>query len=207
MSGSLGRAAAALLRWGRGAGGGLRGPGVRAAGSGGGGGSAEQLDALVKKDKVVVFLKGTPEQPQCGFSNAVVQILRLHGVSDYAAYNVLDDPQLRQGQARRVRGRGGGPGRSAGPGLCLGFEPGQGTGFCRVRGPGTGDVGDLSRVWALAPLSARAVGEPQRLADPRAEPTRASRGERARAASGVSGQQPGSPRSGTGEVGRGIVRT
>ncbi|KAB1278086.1 Glutaredoxin-related protein 5; mitochondrial [Camelus dromedarius] len=55
------------------------------------------LDALVKKDKVVVFLKGTPEQPQCGFSNAVVQILRLHGVRDYAAYNVLDDPQLRQG--------------------------------------------------------------------------------------------------------------
>ncbi|XP_066198118.1 glutaredoxin-related protein 5, mitochondrial [Saccopteryx leptura] len=98
MSGSLGRAAAALLRWGRGAGGGgLRVPGVRAAGSGGVGGSAEQLDALVKKDKVVVFLKGTPEQPQCGFSNAVVQILRLHGVGDYAAYNVLDDPQLRQG--------------------------------------------------------------------------------------------------------------
>ncbi|KAM5242570.1 glutaredoxin-related protein 5, mitochondrial [Hipposideros larvatus] len=98
MSGSLGRAAAALLRWGRGAsGGGLRGPGVRAVGSGGGSGSAEHLDALVKKDKVVVFLKGTPEQPQCGFSNAVVQILRLHGVSNYAAYNVLDDPQLRQG--------------------------------------------------------------------------------------------------------------
>ncbi|KAM9090529.1 glutaredoxin-related protein 5, mitochondrial [Neophocaena asiaeorientalis asiaeorientalis] len=96
MSGSLGRAAAALLRWGRGAGGGLRGPGVRAASSGGSG-SSEHLDALVKKDRVVVFLKGTPEQPQCGFSNAVVQILRLHGVRDYAAYNVLDDPQLRQG--------------------------------------------------------------------------------------------------------------
>nr|XP_005911867.1 PREDICTED: LOW QUALITY PROTEIN: glutaredoxin-related protein 5, mitochondrial [Bos mutus] len=60
-------------------------------------GSSEHLDALVKKDKVVVFLKGTPEQPQCGFSNAVVQILRLHGPHDYAAYNVLDDPQLRQG--------------------------------------------------------------------------------------------------------------
>ncbi|XDA73805.1 hypothetical protein R6Z07M_004021 [Ovis aries] len=99
MSGSLGRAAAAaataLLRWGRGVGGGLRGPGVRAAGLGGSG-SSEHLDALVKKDKAVVFLKGTPEQPQCGFSNAVVQILRLHGVRDYAAYNVLDDPQLRQ---------------------------------------------------------------------------------------------------------------
>ncbi|XP_021100369.1 glutaredoxin-related protein 5, mitochondrial isoform X3 [Heterocephalus glaber] len=100
MSGTLRRAAAALLRWGPGAGGvGLRGAGVRAAGAGtgaGGGGQAEQLDALVKKDKVVVFLKGTPEQPQCGFSNAVVQILRLHGVRDYAAYNVLDDPELRQ---------------------------------------------------------------------------------------------------------------
>nr|XP_004665666.2 glutaredoxin-related protein 5, mitochondrial [Jaculus jaculus] len=99
MSASLGRAAAALLRWGRGASGGvLPGAGVRAASSGaGGGGQAEQLDAMVKKDKVVVFLKGTPEQPQCGFSNAVVQILRLHGVRDYAAYNVLDDPELRQG--------------------------------------------------------------------------------------------------------------
>ncbi|XP_004635233.1 glutaredoxin-related protein 5, mitochondrial [Octodon degus] len=98
MSGALRRTAAALLRWGRGPGGvGLQGAGVRAAGSGAGGGQAEQLDALVKKDKVVVFLKGTPEQPQCGFSNAVVQILRLHGVRDYAAYNVLDDPDLRQG--------------------------------------------------------------------------------------------------------------
>lgn len=99
MSASVCRSAAALLRWGRGAvgGGRLPGVGVRAASSGG---QAEQLDAMVKKDKVVVFLKGTPEQPQCGFSNAVVQILRLHGVRDYAAYNVLDDPELRQGQAR-----------------------------------------------------------------------------------------------------------
>ncbi|XP_058511361.1 glutaredoxin-related protein 5, mitochondrial [Ochotona princeps] len=101
MSGSLGRAAAALLSWGRGAGRGLWSPGVRTVGSGAGGGrgggSTEHLDAMVKKDKVVVFLKGTPEQPQCGFSNAVVQILRLHGVRDYAAYNVLDDPALRQG--------------------------------------------------------------------------------------------------------------
>ncbi|KAH0521081.1 Glutaredoxin-related protein 5, mitochondrial [Microtus ochrogaster] len=105
MSASVSRAAAALLRWGRGAvvGGRLPGVGVRAASSGG---QAEQLDALVKKDKVVVFLKGTPEQPQCGFSNAVVQILRLHGVRDYAAYNVLDDPELRQGQARGIQRRG-----------------------------------------------------------------------------------------------------
>ncbi|XP_029453746.1 glutaredoxin-related protein 5, mitochondrial [Rhinatrema bivittatum] len=60
-------------------------------------GSREHLDALVKKKKVVVFMKGTPAQPLCGFSNAVVQILRMHGVEDYAAYNVLEDQDLRQG--------------------------------------------------------------------------------------------------------------
>ncbi|XP_063803680.1 glutaredoxin-related protein 5, mitochondrial [Pseudophryne corroboree] len=60
-------------------------------------GTREHLDGLVKKDKVVVFIKGTPAQPMCGFSNAVVQILRMHGVDDYAAYNVLQDQELRQG--------------------------------------------------------------------------------------------------------------
>lgn len=53
---------------------------------------------MVKKDKVVVFIKGTPAQPMCGFSNAVVQILRMHGVDNYAAYNVLEDQDLRQGR-------------------------------------------------------------------------------------------------------------
>ncbi|KAM6915192.1 glutaredoxin-related protein 5, mitochondrial [Xenentodon cancila] len=57
----------------------------------------KDLGEMVKKDKVVVFMKGTPGQPMCGFSNAVVQILRMHGVDDYAAYNVLEDQDLREG--------------------------------------------------------------------------------------------------------------
>ncbi|XP_020772816.1 glutaredoxin-related protein 5, mitochondrial [Boleophthalmus pectinirostris] len=57
----------------------------------------KDLGEMVKKDKVVVFMKGTPAQPMCGFSNAVVQILRMHGVDHYAAYNVLEDQDLRQG--------------------------------------------------------------------------------------------------------------
>lgn len=57
----------------------------------------KDLGDMVKKDKVVVFMKGTPAQPMCGFSNAVVQILRMHGVDDYAAYNVLEDQELREG--------------------------------------------------------------------------------------------------------------
>ncbi|KAJ8913039.1 hypothetical protein NQ315_002055 [Exocentrus adspersus] len=57
---------------------------------------AEEISKLVNSNKVVVFMKGVPEQPQCGFSNAVVQVLRMHGVN-YDAYNVLQDDSLRQG--------------------------------------------------------------------------------------------------------------
>ncbi|XP_018590597.1 glutaredoxin-related protein 5, mitochondrial [Scleropages formosus] len=57
----------------------------------------KNLAEIVKKNKVVVFMKGTPAQPMCGFSNAVVQILRMHGVDNYASYNVLEDQELRQG--------------------------------------------------------------------------------------------------------------
>lgn len=44
-------------------------------------------------------MKGTPEEPQCGFSRAVVQILDLHGVppEKLQTYNVLADPELRSG--------------------------------------------------------------------------------------------------------------
>lgn len=56
----------------------------------------EQIKKLVNNNKVVVFMKGVPEQPRCGFSNAVVQILRMHGVR-YDAHDVLSDENLRQG--------------------------------------------------------------------------------------------------------------
>ena len=56
----------------------------------------ERLDQLVQRDKVVVFMKGVPESPRCGFSNAVVQVLRMHA-APFQAYDVLVDEQLRQG--------------------------------------------------------------------------------------------------------------
>jgi monothiol glutaredoxin len=59
-------------------------------------GSAENVEKLVKKSKVVVFMKGIPDEPRCGFSNAVVQIFRMHGVT-YDAHDVLKDEELRQG--------------------------------------------------------------------------------------------------------------
>jgi glutaredoxin-related protein len=44
-------------------------------------------------------MKGTPDLPQCGFSRAVIQVLDLHGVppEKMRTYNVLEDPELRNG--------------------------------------------------------------------------------------------------------------
>ncbi|KAJ1678962.1 monothiol glutaredoxin grx5 [Spiromyces aspiralis] len=42
-------------------------------------------------------MKGTPDEPLCGFSRAVVQILQIHGVKDFSAVNCLADADIRQG--------------------------------------------------------------------------------------------------------------
>ena len=45
---------------------------------------------------VVLFMKGTPEAPQCGFSNQVVQILNYLGI-EFSSVNVLEDESIRNG--------------------------------------------------------------------------------------------------------------
>ncbi|KAL3456817.1 4-hydroxybenzoate polyprenyl transferase [Aspergillus heterothallicus] len=57
------------------------------------------IDKAVSSAPVVLFMKGTPETPQCGFSRASIQILGLQGVDPkkFVAFNVLEDPELRQG--------------------------------------------------------------------------------------------------------------
>lgn len=59
----------------------------------------DALDKAVQGSKVVLFMKGTPNYPQCGFSRKTVQILGQQGVDPekFAAYNVLEDPELRDG--------------------------------------------------------------------------------------------------------------
>ena len=54
------------------------------------------IDSQVKSNDVVLFMKGTPAFPQCGFSGQVVQILDYLGVP-YSGVNVLDSEDLRQG--------------------------------------------------------------------------------------------------------------
>jgi monothiol glutaredoxin len=51
----------------------------------------------VTKNQVVLYMKGTPQFPQCGFSSAATQMLKACGVSEYLTVNVLADAAIRQG--------------------------------------------------------------------------------------------------------------
>lgn len=56
----------------------------------------ELIDSEVKTNDVVLFMKGTPSFPQCGFSGQVVQILDYLGLN-YKSINILESDELRQG--------------------------------------------------------------------------------------------------------------
>ncbi len=56
----------------------------------------DRIQAMIDSCPVFLFMKGTPTFPQCGFSATVVSILDHLGV-DYAAANVLEDAEIRQG--------------------------------------------------------------------------------------------------------------
>ncbi len=56
----------------------------------------EQIQKLIAENPVVLFMKGTPQFPQCGFSGQVVQILDYLG-APIVGVNVLEDAEIRQG--------------------------------------------------------------------------------------------------------------
>ena len=51
----------------------------------------------VSESRVVLYMKGTPDFPQCGFSSNAVGILRACGVEAFATVNVLESADIRQG--------------------------------------------------------------------------------------------------------------
>src|SRR5210317_732856 len=55
-----------------------------------------KIEGYVKNNRVVLFMKGTPQQPQCGFSAKTVAALD-SVIPDYVAVNVLDDAEIREG--------------------------------------------------------------------------------------------------------------
>ena len=56
----------------------------------------EKIENLINESEVMLFMKGTPEMPQCGFSAAVVGVLSHIGVQ-FRGVNVLEDEQIREG--------------------------------------------------------------------------------------------------------------
>lgn len=57
----------------------------------------EKIRQQVTADTIVLYMKGTPQAPQCGFSSATVQLLMACGASAFASVNVLADPEIREG--------------------------------------------------------------------------------------------------------------
>jgi len=56
----------------------------------------EQIKQQINENAVIIYMKGTPDAPQCGFSARAANVLKTCGIP-FAAVNVLDNPELRQG--------------------------------------------------------------------------------------------------------------
>jgi monothiol glutaredoxin len=57
----------------------------------------QRIKDQVTGNPVVLYMKGTPQFPQCGFSSLAVQVLNACGVQDFFSVNVLAEPEIRQG--------------------------------------------------------------------------------------------------------------
>jgi monothiol glutaredoxin len=61
-----------------------------------------RIDETLAQNRIMLFMKGNPAMPQCGFSAAVVSILKELGVK-YGSCNILADPELREGLKEHSR--------------------------------------------------------------------------------------------------------
>lgn len=55
------------------------------------------IKETVTQNPIVLFMKGTAQFPQCGFSGRAIELLKTSGVENLVTVNVLDDPEIRQG--------------------------------------------------------------------------------------------------------------
>jgi Grx4 family monothiol glutaredoxin len=56
----------------------------------------DRLKQLVTRSRIMLFMKGLPSAPKCGFSRQIVELLEQHG-AEFDAFNILDDDEVRQG--------------------------------------------------------------------------------------------------------------
>lgn len=57
----------------------------------------EKIAEQIQKNDVVLYMKGTPQFPMCGFSGTAVKLLHSCGIKHFLSINVLDDPDIRKG--------------------------------------------------------------------------------------------------------------
>lgn len=57
----------------------------------------QRIKQMVEQNAVMLFMKGSPEFPQCGFSGRAVQILNACGVNRFGSFDVLSDTDVREG--------------------------------------------------------------------------------------------------------------
>lgn len=58
--------------------------------------SFNKIKQQITENKVVLYMKGTPQFPMCGFSGRIAKILSMCGVKNYFSVNILEDEELRQ---------------------------------------------------------------------------------------------------------------
>lgn len=56
----------------------------------------KRIEDQLKSNKITLYMKGTPDMPQCGFSAKTASILKSYGVP-FASFNIFDDEDIRQG--------------------------------------------------------------------------------------------------------------
>ena len=54
----------------------------------------ERIHSQVTGNRVVLYMKGTPQFPQCGYSATAAQVLKACGLTEFLAVNVLTDPEI-----------------------------------------------------------------------------------------------------------------
>lgn len=57
----------------------------------------DTIKKQIAENKIILYMKGTAQFPQCGFSSRAVSILKECGAKNFATVNVLEDPEIRQG--------------------------------------------------------------------------------------------------------------
>ena len=57
----------------------------------------DKIRLQIQSNPILLYMKGTPDFPQCGFSGVAAQILKACGVNDLTTFNVLEDEEVRQG--------------------------------------------------------------------------------------------------------------